>query len=59
MKLELRAASFGVQMRVLVDVVYAVGIEGTGTALDAMYLVTLFKKQFSEVGAVLAGDAGD
>ncbi len=46
-------------VRVLVEVVNAGRIEKRGTALDAMDDVALVEQQFGEVGAVLAGDAGD
>ena len=46
-------------MRVLVDVVHPLGVEGAGPALDAVGDVAFFKQEFSQVGAVLAGDAGD
>ena len=44
-------------VRVLVQVVDAVGVEARGPALDAVYLVALFEQQFGQVRAVLAGDA--
>ena len=50
---------FVLNMRVLVQMVNAVGIEKRGAALDAMHFVTLREQESSEVGAVLAGDAGD
>ena len=43
----------------LVDVVHALGVERAGPALDAVHDVALFQKEFSQVGAVLAGYAGD
>jgi hypothetical protein len=46
-------------MGVLVDVVHALGVEAAGTALDTMDDVAFFEQEFSEVGAVLACDAGD
>ena len=51
-----RAALF---MRILVQVVDAVGIEQRSAALDAVHLVAFFQQQFGEIGAVLAGNAGD
>lgn len=48
-----------IDVRVFVQVVDAVGIEERSAALDAVHLVTLLEQEFSEVGAVLAGDAGD
>ena len=46
-------------MRVLVQVVNAVGVEQRGAPLDAVHFVALAQQKFGEVGAVLAGDAGD
>ena len=46
-------------VRVLVEVVDALGVEGRGAALDAVDLVALGEQELGEVGAVLAGDAGD
>jgi len=37
----------------------ALGIEGGGSTLDAMYLVALGEKKLGKVGAVLSGYAGD
>ncbi|MCY1276833.1 hypothetical protein D9M70_255030 [compost metagenome] len=48
-----------VDVRVLVDMVNTLGIEGGGAALDAVDFVALFQQKFCEVGAVLACDAGD
>ena len=48
-----------VHMRVLVDVVYPLGVEGTGPALDAVHDVAFFQQKLGQVGPVLAGDAGD
>ena len=48
-----------VDVRVLVEVVDAVGVEQRGAALDAVDLVALVEQELGEVGAVLAGDAGD
>ena len=46
-------------VRVAVEVVDPVGVEGRGAADDAVDLVALVEQQLGEVGAVLAGDAGD
>jgi hypothetical protein len=46
-------------VRVLVDVIDAFGVEGRGPALDAVHGVALFQQEFRQVGAVLAGDAGN
>ena len=48
-----------VNVRVLVDVVHALGVELAAAALDAVHDVALFQQQLGEVRAVLAGDAGD
>ena len=46
-------------VRVLVQVVDAVGVEQRRAALDAVDLVAFAEQKLGEVGAVLAGDAGD
>jgi hypothetical protein len=46
-------------VRILIEVIDAVGIEQRGTALDAVHFVTLVEQGFSQVGAVLAGHAGN
>lgn len=46
-------------VRVFVDVVYALSVERRRTALDAVHLVTLAEQKLGEVAAVVAGDAGD
>jgi len=46
-------------VRVFVDVVDALGIEERRAALDAVDFVALVEQELGEVGAVLAGDAGD
>ena len=46
-------------VRVLVDVVDAGGVEERGAPLDAVDLVALAEQELGEVGAVLSGDAGD
>jgi hypothetical protein len=48
-----------VNVRVLVDVVHPLGVEAAGTALDAVHDVAFVQQKFSQVAAVLAGDAGD
>jgi hypothetical protein len=45
-------------VRVLVDVVNALGVEAAGAAFDAVNDVAFFKQKFRKVRAVLAGDAG-
>src|SRR5690606_4518969 len=46
-------------VRVLVEVVYPVSIKEGAAAVDAVHLVVLAEEEVGEVGAVLAGDAGD
>ncbi len=46
-------------VRILINMVDAFGIEKRGASLDAMHLVAFGEQQFGEVGAVLAGDAGN
>jgi hypothetical protein len=48
-----------VNVRVLVDVVHPLGVERAGAALDAVHDVAFLQQQFSQVAAVLAGDAGN
>ena len=49
----------GLLVRILVQVIDAVGVEERGAALDAVHLVALVEQELGEIGAVLAGDAGD
>lgn len=46
-------------MRVLVQVVYALGIEAAGPTFDAVDDVALFEQKFGKIRAVLASDAGN
>src|ERR1700722_2137727 len=46
-------------MRILVEMVDAVGVQQGSAALDAVHFVPLFQKELGEVGAVLTGYAGD
>ncbi len=46
-------------VRILVQVVDAVGIEERGAALDAVDDVALAEQEFGQVGAVLPGNTGD
>ena len=48
-----------INVRVLVNVVYALGVKRAGPALDAVHGVALFQQKFSQVRAVLAGYAGN
>jgi hypothetical protein len=46
-------------VRILVKMIYAIGVEQGGTALDAVHLVAPAKQELGEIRAVLAGNAGD
>lgn len=46
-------------VRVLINVVNPIGIEGAGTPNDAMNFIAFTKQQFCQVRTVLAGDARD
>jgi hypothetical protein len=46
-------------VRVFIDVVDPLGVEQRGAALDAVHLIALVQQEFSQIAAVLAGDAGD
>jgi len=46
-------------VRILVEVVDAIGIEQRGAALDAVNDVAFFKQKFGEIGTILAGDPGN
>src|SRR5262249_50715971 len=46
-------------VRILVEVVDAIGIEERAAPLDAVHHVALGEQQLGEIGAVLAGKAGD
>ena len=46
-------------VRVLVEVINALGVELRGAALEAVDGVALVQQEFGQIGAVLAGDAGD
>ena len=46
-------------VEVLVEVVDPVGVEGAGPADEPVDLIPLAEQELGEVGAVLAGDAGD
>jgi hypothetical protein len=47
------------KVRVLVQMVHAVGVEQRGPALDAMHLVALLEQHLRQQSAVLARDASD
>ena len=46
-------------LRVLVDVVDPLGVEGRRAAHEAVHRVALGQQQFGQVRAVLPGDSGD
>ncbi len=46
-------------MRILIEVIDAIGIEQGGAALDAVNLITFAQQQLREEGAILAGYTGD
>ena len=46
-------------VRVAVEVVDAAGVEGAGAADDAVDFVAFGEQELGQIGAVLAGDAGD
>lgn len=52
-----QVATFDV--RVLVKMVDARCVEGGGTTLDAMHLVSLLQEELRKVGTILPGDASD
>ena len=48
-----------VHMRILVQMIDAVGIEQGGTAFHTVHHVALLQQQLGQVGTVLSCDAGD
>ncbi len=44
-------------VRILIEVVYAIRVERRRAALDPVNNVSLAEKQLSQIGAVLAGDS--
>ena len=46
-------------VRILVEMVDAVGVERGGAALDAVDLIALGEQELRQVGAILASDAGN
>ncbi len=46
-------------VRILVEMVDAVGVEEGGAALDAVDDIALLQQELGQIGAVLAGNAGD
>jgi hypothetical protein len=43
----------------LVEVIDAAGVEAAGPPLDAVHRIALLQQQLGQIGAVLAGNAGD
>ena len=48
-----------VYVGVLIDMIHPLGAEREGAALDAVDFIAPFQQELGQVGAVLAGDAGD
>ena len=48
-----------IDVRILIQMIDAVGIKQRGAALDAVHDVALLQQKFSQISAVLASDAGD
>ena len=48
-----------VDVRVLIQVVYAVSIKKRGTPFDAVHLVAFVEQKFRKISAVLSGNAGN
>jgi hypothetical protein len=48
-----------IDMRVLIEMVNALGIKRRGSALNAVHDIAFFQKELSEVGTILASNAGD
>ena len=46
-------------VRIAVEVIYALGVEGGRAADEPVHLVALLEELLGEEGSVLAGDAGD
>jgi hypothetical protein len=46
-------------VRVLIKMINTLGVEGAGAADDTVDFVALLQEKLSEVGTILAGDAGD
>ncbi len=54
-----KAQRRSLHMRVVVDVIDAVGVEEAGAAQQPVDLVALAEEELRQIGAVLAGDSGD
>ena len=46
-------------MRILVDVIHALGVERRGTTLDTVHFIPFFQQEFCQVRTILPGNAGD
>src|SRR5439155_11339217 len=46
-------------VRILIEMIDARGIEGGRSSDDPVHLISLGKKQLRQVGAILAGNSGD
>ncbi len=46
-------------VRILVQMIDTIGIEGGGAALDAVHGISFAKQEFSQVCAILSGHACD
>src|SRR3546814_6985740 len=46
-------------VRVLVQMVDTLGVEGRGSTLDAVNLIPLREQKLRQIGAILTGNAGD
>ena len=46
-------------MRIMVQVINAIGVKQGGSALNAVDLITFFEKEFSQISTILAGDSGN
>ena len=48
-----------IDVRVLIEMIDAIGVEQTAAPLDAVHDVVFLEQKLGEVGAVLAGDSGN
>ena len=46
-------------VRILVEMINAVGVQQRGAALNAMHFIAFAKQELRQIGAVLTRDAGD
>jgi hypothetical protein len=47
-----------IDMRILIEMIYPLGIQTTGPAFYTVYFVTFFKKKFRQIRSILAGNSG-